>query len=367
VQVTANGTGRRRWLLKVGATVAAVAASGAGILLWRGRPATRTAPGSTVPEANDIFARANYVLETQADPTRAREIVERALELDPAFAAARVLYGFTYLLEVDMGRSNDTTLLYRAEEELTRGLRDDPGSAKGHAALAFVYYYQGKKTLIPAEVGRALAISPDEKDALVMMALYHQLNGEYDRSQAFLLQVLNADSTFPPARANFAENLRQMGDVQGSIREYAKLLEQSPDNPLGANAAMAHLNAGDLTRARQILEQALGRQPRNFYNRLLWALLLAVEGRQDEALRAMDADVLKYAELVLFASFAAEFYAVLGDKDKALDWLDRDVRLGDERAEWFARDPLLASLTGEQRFQRILESIRARQRPRPPL
>jgi hypothetical protein len=49
--------------------------------------------------------------------------------------------------------------------------------------------------------------------------------------------------------------------------------------------------------------------------------------------------ILKYAELIGFASFAAEFYALLGDKAKALDWLDRDVRAGDERAEWFDRDP----------------------------
>ena len=95
------------------------------------------------------------------------------------------------------------------------------------------------------------------------------------------------------------------------------------------------------------------------------ALLLAVEGKRDEALRALDAEVLKYAELVNVASFAAECYAVLGDKAKALDFLDRDVRLGDERADWFARDPMLANLRGEPRFQQILSSIRSR-RPTAP-
>ena len=78
----------------------------------------------------------------------------------------------------------------------------------------------------------------------------------------------------------------------------------------------------------------------------------------------MDPDLIKYAELVGFALYAAELYAVVGDTSKALDFLDRDVRAGDERAEWFARDPLLASIREEPRFLEILDSIRSRRAQR---
>ena len=50
-------------------------------------------------------------------------------------------------------------------------------------------------------------------------------------------------------------------------------------------------------------------------------------------------------------------YAVLGEKAKSLEWLERAVRAGDERAEWFQRDPLLANVRREPRFQQILDSI----------
>jgi putative ABC transport system permease protein len=42
---------------------------------------------------------------------------------------------------------------------------------------------------------------------------------------------------------------------------------------------------------------------------------------------------------------------------QALDWLDRAVRSGDERLEWFQRDPLLAHIRNESRFKQILDSI----------
>jgi hypothetical protein len=78
----------------------------------------------------------------------------------------------------------------------------------------------------------------------------------------------------------------------------------------------------------------------------------------------MDPDVLKYGEFIMFASNVAEFYAALGDRDKALDRLDRAVRAGDERAEWFERNPLLASIRTDTRFRQIVDGIRSRREQR---
>jgi len=61
---------------------------------------------------------------------------------------------------------------------------------------------------------------------------------------------------------------------------------------------------------------------------------------------------------------AAAFYALVNEKDKALEWLDRAVRNGDERAEYFQRDPLLASIREEPRFKQLLESIAFRRQQR---
>ena len=96
----------------------------------------------------------------------------------------------------------------------------------------------------------------------------------------------------------------------------------------------------------------------------MWALQLALEGKRQDAFREMDRDVLKYGELIFWASLVSEFYAVLGEKAKALDWLERAVRVGDERAEWFQRDSLLANVRDEPRFRQILDSIRYRRQQR---
>jgi Tfp pilus assembly protein PilF len=292
-------------------------------------------------------------------------LLEKALALDPSFAQARAYYGFTHALLIDSGQSNDTSWLYKAEAELRRALEDDPNSARAHASLAMVYLYQGRKELMPQEARKAIELDPSEKDGPNFLALFHAWNGEYEQSQSLLKTLMEADPLFFPARVNFGDNLRQTGDPAGSIREQQKVLEQDPKNMIALmNMALACMTEGSAAKAREALAAALTLEPQNYQVRLLWALQLAVEGRRADALQAMDAEVLKYGELIVGASIVAEFYAVLDDRSKSLEWLDRAVRAGDERADWFERDPLLANIRQEPRFRQIVDGIRYRQEQR---
>jgi len=91
---------------------------------------------------------------------------------------------------------------------------------------------------------------------------------------------------------------------------------------------------------------------------MTWALLLALEGRMAEAREKMDEECLKYGALSVFSTLmVADFYAVAGEPEKALDWLEKAVRNGDERTAWFRRDPFLAKIRDLPRFKQILDSV----------
>jgi len=94
-------------------------------------------------------------------------------------------------------------------------------------------------------------------------------------------------------------------------------------------------------------------------------LMLALEGRTLEAMQTMDAESLKYGALAPWStSLVAEFYAVIEDSQKSLDWLEKAVRNGDERDAWFRRDPLLAKVRDLPRFKQIIDSIEFRRKSR---
>ncbi len=318
-------------------------------------------------EANEYFERAMLFVLRQQDLQRSQQMLERALEIDPHFAEARAWYGFTHLLKLDAGESNDTAWLYKAEEELRRALQDDPSCGRAHSALAALYFFQGRKELIPAEAEMALKTNPEEVDAPIWLGMYHHFNGDDAQAMSLAKQLLDRDPLFYPARINYADLLRIQGDKAGAIRELEKVLEQDPQNVYGIQyLSRVYLDAGNLAPARGTLERARRQDRANLLLRLTgWSLLLALEGKRAAALKEMDGEVLKYAAAVPpVTANAAEFYAILGDQEKALDWLERAVRNGDERDQWFQRDPLLANVRSHPRFQQILASIADRRQRR---
>jgi hypothetical protein len=120
-----------------------------------------------------------------------------------------------------------------------------------------------------------------------------------------------------------------------------------------------------LRKSREILKPVSGAARQNYRVRPVWALLLALEGKKAEALREMDSDMETYAGIHVFGPLqAAEVYAVAGEAEKALGWLDRGIRMGDDREDWLRRDPMLASLRTNPRFGQMLASVSYRRKQR---
>jgi hypothetical protein len=56
-------------------------------------------------------------------------------------------------------------------------------------------------------------------------------------------------------------------------------------------------------------------------------------------------------------------YALAGDREHALEWLDKAVQAGFSSDETFAKDPDLASLHGDKRFGALLEKVKLKAHP----
>ncbi len=331
-----------------------------GEALQPSSPRTSTgAPASANKEANEYFERAMLFQTGQYDPERSRELLARALELDPHFAEARGWYGTTFWQMVDGGFSNDSAMLYTAEEEAQRALQDDANCARAHYLLGWIHLYRGRKLEVKAEAERATQLNPNDVDAQNLIGNYHEFNGELELARKLEEQDLARRPTQWASRMNLGWVLSDQGEQAAAIREYEKVLDQDPQNILAlVNMSHAYLLGGNPGSTRAALNRARPQDRHNFYMRISWALLLASEGKRAESRKEMDAEVLKYAALSPYAAlWAAEFYAILGEKEKAVEWLDQAMRIGDERAETFARDPLLASVRDHPRFKQILDSI----------
>lgn len=296
---------------------------------------------------------------------QAQKLLIRAVELDPTFAEAQAFLGFSHLLQLDSGDAYDGGSLYRAEEELRRALRDDPKLVRAHAALGAVSLYLRRRDLAKAEIDEAVRLAPDDLTAVQWVAKYAHLSGDSAAAKAALQKNLARDPLFLPSRSMLSEVLREEGQLDLSIRETEKVLEQDPESPGGLRSlARAYLDSGDVNKAAATMRAGEDRG-RNHLTRIAAALIYAADGQRAQALQVLDSKLLEFAEAHILGSVAvAEVYAALDEKDSALEWLARGVRGGDERLEWFERDPLLANIRQHSRFKQILESIAYRRQQR---
>jgi Tfp pilus assembly protein PilF len=313
---------------------------------------------SPVPEANEALQRAVNVMET--DLPRARRMLERTLQIDPKFVEARCWHGFSGLLLVATGYSSDTQELYRTEEELRSALRDDPNSPHCHAVLAHVYYFQGRFELLRKEAEAATRLDPQDTDASIPLANYLMIRGDYTESQRLCRRLMTFNPFFFPARIVWADAARQLGDVAGATAEINKVLDTDPHNVLALQLlSFIQIAQGDAAAARKTLAGVAPQDRGNYNIRLAWADVYAFEHDRGRALKEMTPQTVNVFRLdPALVIMLAEFYALLGEKQQAVDWVEKAIRGGDERADFFATDPLLASLRDDPRFKALQVSLR---------
>jgi len=130
-------------------------------------------PGSL--EAYELVLRARRLLEqnNRSSNLEARELLARAVALDPGYAEAHVALGSAELHRTVYGWVQDAgEALGRAETLLQRAIAlDNPGSrARAHALLAIVHATRGMQEEALVEADRALEINPSD-------AFVHQRRG----------------------------------------------------------------------------------------------------------------------------------------------------------------------------------------------
>jgi DNA-binding winged helix-turn-helix (wHTH) protein len=353
---------RSRWWI---AAALAMAALGGGAW-WTFQSKPQVLMYGSTPsanhEANDQYNLAMNFLAYQNDIPLARKTFERALELDPHFASARLQHACMIVIEIFNGYTNDGSLLYRAEEELHQAEQELPGSdGLLLSTQTLVYLAEGRLDRIPSAKLEEQVRKGGNPHFLVILRM---LKGQTDEPLAILRMRLERNPLENPTRMFLGELLRTQGDAAGAIHILERVLQQAPAHPTAAwFLTMAYLDDGKPEQARALLEGMRIGFEKNYMWRHAWAILLATEGKHKEALQAMDEGTLKFARLTwTVTSTTADFYALQGDHSKAIEWLQLAIARGDERVSYFRRNPRLATLRNDPRFQSLLKSVEARRK-----
>jgi len=262
-----------------------------------------------------------------------------------------------------------------ARESFLQALRHDPNYAQAYVGLADCearlndwYGRQYPAEDLIAMARRALDLAPEMAEAHAAHAIALQMAGEDEAAAEAYRAALALDPLCYEAHHNFARYHRAKRDLTCSAYHFTRALEIDPDDyrsPLllmGDLTALGRVEEADryLVLALKRAEDAVSRNSDNPDPLELGACVLAARGEHARAREWLERALAKDPDQQMTDGYnVACAYALIGEADLALDWLENIfLKLGHAQREWMRTDIDFDSLRVHPRFVQLFETRR---------
>jgi tetratricopeptide (TPR) repeat protein len=239
----------------------------------------------------------------------------RGIQLDPTLAEAYTALGYTTLHELDWAT---------AGKALRRAIELNPRYTRAHLTYASYLASQRQFKEAIAEARQALEIEPASLRVRQVLAWMLYFDRQYEAAIHELHTLVEMDRTFSQAQFHLGEALLVAGRFEEAIPTLQKVVDETSGAPAPFGLlAMAYAGAHQREQAQSIVED-LERRAKTGYVPP-GALLLA--------------------------------YIAVGDKQRAIDMLERGYRERDNYEIWIDASPLMDSLRDEPRYQALCRQV----------
>jgi TolB-like protein/Flp pilus assembly protein TadD len=313
------------------------------------------------PEAHELYLKGRFFWNkrTGADLRTAIEYFNQALGKDPTYALAYAGLSDSYHHLPVYGAASPADSMPQAKAAAKKALELDDTLAEAHTSLANVlndYDFDFEQSL--KEFERAIELNPnyptahqwygdllgamgrfdeaiaelkgaEELDPLSLIinaeaGRVYTLARHYDAAIAQLHKAIEMDPRFYYAHWNLGLAWQLKGELNEAIAEYRKAVELNDDPYVLALLGQAYARAGQREEAQKIL------------------------ARLNEEAKS------RYVHAYSFALM----YLALGDKERALDEMERAYReRGGNDIMYIKVDPMLDDLHGNPRFEALVQKV----------
>jgi adenylate cyclase len=184
-------------------------------------------------EAYDYFLRGleSHSRLTKEANTQARQMWEKAIELDPTYAVAYAALGSTYWQEWVWQWSPDPQNLERAFELAQKAVALDDSLPAAHGLLGYVYVWKKQYEQAVAEEERAIALDPNNADAYVWMGEILNTSGRPQEAIGLVEKAMRLSpryyQPFYLYELGWAYNLT--GRYEEAITAFKQVLSRNPN------------------------------------------------------------------------------------------------------------------------------------------
>ena len=304
--------------------------------------------GTTNPEAYQAYLRGqHHMIPRSADGfEKALEYFDQAIEKDPTYANAYVGLADTYYLQAQYAIRTIQEVYPLEMAAALKALEINPTLAEAHTVMGQIKRHDWDWAGADANFKRALELNPNSLRTLKTYASSFRVRRRFDEALALHRKAQVLDPLSIPINTDIAVELSMMKEHDAAIEQFQKTLELDPSST-GVNRSLmsAYWNKGEHEKAIAQAENAP--TPYNLQLAVLFRHLLS--GNRAEAVRAIENWGSRLQPQV-----KASYYALLGDKDRAIELLENGLDEGYPGVMWANAWLSFEPLRDDPRFQDLL-------------
>jgi serine/threonine-protein kinase len=313
------------------------------------------------PAAYELYlrGRAFWNKRTPADLDKAIESFEKAIAIDPGYSLAYAGIADSYALLAYFEAYAPSQLRERARAAARKAIELDEGSAESHTAMAlYVLVFEFDWAATEFHFERALEINPRYVPAQYIYGTHLAVQKRFDEAVRHGQIALDLDPLNLPLNGNVARALYFAHRYEDAIRLAEKNLELAPD------FFFTHWILGVCYRQMGLLDKAISHLERSVSNSGILALkgdlgvALAQAGRHDEARRILASLDVESRQRYVSPQWSSVIHAALGEKEKALELLERAWDVRAIQLLWLAVDPNFDPLRDDPVFQQVFAKMK---------
>jgi TolB-like protein/Flp pilus assembly protein TadD len=281
-------------------------------------------------QAYDFYLRGQDYLYrlTRRGTEYAIQLFEKAIELDPRYAAAYAgcssAYGQMY-----QWFSREDQYRDKAQELSFKALMYDSSLPEAYAAMGLSYFIWGKFDEAAASGRKAIELDPDDFIAYWTLGRIQFSTGNFAEALQLFQRVIEIKPGFYVAHSDLKQTYEGLGLITEAEAASRRVLDLMPNYLL--------------------------QNPDDSRARLFYALALLEVGRREEAVTEGAAAIdLSPGDSVMLYNGAC-FYSKLGETRRAIDTLRQAIAAGVTNFGWMKHDPDFDPIRNDPEFIELMQ------------
>jgi non-specific serine/threonine protein kinase len=323
------------------------------------KPAPQRATAN--PEAYRLYLKGTHQARTWHEEglRNSLEFFHQSIAIDPGYAPSHAGLSYSLTMMSFYGFLRAADALPRAKASALKAIELDPSLAEPHVALSMHALYGGRDTAIATrEVEHALRLNPDLAIAHHSLSIIHNSCLRSEEALASIRRAADLDPLTPLFQAHIGWILHCLGRDDEAWPILKSTLAVHPNDYYSLRILTYIANTPE--RHREAIEAGIKictLTQSKIVGKGLLGSAYARAGDREHATALLQELLEAVAREPNASYFLGMIYTALGEKEKAIDWLEKAGQINLGILVIISVEPLFAPLRTEPRFLALLHKL----------